>query len=741
MTVKTKTTKFISALLIISIILPTVLFSTPRQAQAQPGATAAIAVPVADIPQETAGWLSQALHAIGIPSTVMDTGLHIKDFAQFLLEQTLMHIAKAVLARITQATINWINSDFHGSPLFIENPASFFKDIAKSEIKNLVDMIGYDTFRFPFGKQTALNVIASYRSQLATNSQYTLSKVINDPRLLVKYRNDFNYGGWNGFLINTQYPQNNYLGFQGMIQQNLASRLQGTLQAPAQKIQGLLQQGMGFLSPQTCPSNPKYNNGVNEFLKPSFKPPRTYNPPEYTGGNYAEYEAAAIAYEAQFEAEVAAEKTKWAETNDCPGGLVNTTPGSVVGNHIMDAMGSNLRQTELGAALGNSLSAIFDALIGHFLDKGLNALASTVNPSPNDDNWSYEGQTLGSSNYILPASQTEIKKINIPEFVSVRAGQITSITISGGSGNYAKKTEPDTSKATAEIVSVGTTKKLSITGVAPSSPLDTSTRVTSVEIIDKSDSTVESAVVNIKVYANGALAVMQTNCLPSDTNNDCILTDTSAPFTTTIEGGTPPYSISKYPNEGVAIASLSDKFLIISGVNKGETSVVIKDYTNKSKTIEIVIDTVQDLSLPQDILVGVGKIINVPISGGTPRYSIETVFDPLATTIKIVDKLSEGSDPITMQFLEIEGLVAGQSGVIVKDSSVPQKRASANIKVEAASSTTVTANTNLELGNCRITKTRRRTFGRTTYTMNVPNMPEKNCIASAVGGVWTKNTP
>src|SRR3990167_6132077 len=274
MTAKNKMAKLISTFLIVSILSPAILFSAPKQAMAQPGATAAFSVPVADIPQETAGWLSQALHVITSGSTVTNTTLHIKDFAQFLLQQILMRVAKATLARITQATINWINSDFHGSPLFLENPESFFRDIAKSEVRNLVDMIGYDSFMFPFGKQTALNVISSYKSQLETNAQYSLSKVINDPDLLVRYRNDFNYGGWNGFLINTQYPQNNYLGFNMIIQQNLASRLQGTFQAPAQKVQNALQQGMGFLSPQMCADNGgknSYNNGYNEFVRPSFK--------------------------------------------------------------------------------------------------------------------------------------------------------------------------------------------------------------------------------------------------------------------------------------------------------------------------------------------------------------------------------------------------------------------------------------------------------------------------------------
>ena len=204
MTARKKTTKFISALLIISIMLPSVaFFSKPKQVEAQ--------WLVTDLPHTIVNTISGIFHGTTSGSTVANTALHVKDFAIMLAKQILMRLAKVILARITQATINWINSGFHGSPLFLENPESFFKDIAKSEVKNLVDMIGYDSFRFPFGRDTALNVIASYRSQLATNAEYTLSKVINDPDLLVQYRNDFNYGGWNGFLINIFLAQALYM--------------------------------------------------------------------------------------------------------------------------------------------------------------------------------------------------------------------------------------------------------------------------------------------------------------------------------------------------------------------------------------------------------------------------------------------------------------------------------------------------------------------------------------------------
>src|SRR3989338_8406087 len=414
MSKENKTTKLISFILIISILLPNVLLSRPKQAEAQ-------GVLVDDIVVRIKTALTAALEKLNLASTLTNTATTLKDWAQTVLEQILKMIAKRLLAEMTQSTINWINSGFHGAPLFLENPDSFFKDIAKNEVRNLVDMIGYDTFHFPFGRETALGVIDSYKSQLYENSQYTLSKVINDPDLLVRYRNDFNYGGWNGFLINTQYPQNNYLGFNMIIQQNLASRLEGTLQAPAQKVQNALQQGMGFLSPQMCADNGgknSYNNGYNEFVRPSFKEiPWDVN--KYPGASGS----------LQWERENNAARAEFNKKNTCKN-LVNTTPGSVAANQIFNALDTPRESTTLAGALGNSVvdsvGAIFDALINHFLDKGLTALASTVSSSSGGDNWSYNGQTLdGSTPSGTPTA------LNIPQNVSVTVGQTASTTISG----------------------------------------------------------------------------------------------------------------------------------------------------------------------------------------------------------------------------------------------------------------------------------------------------------------------
>lgn len=701
MTAKDKTKKLISALLVVSIISPAVLFSTsPKQAQAQAGSTAAISVPVADIPQEQASWLSYALHGTNTSSTITDTGLHVKDFAIEIGKQLLKVAAKRLLAQMTQATINWINSGFHGSPLFLENPESFFKDIAKSEIRNLVDMIGYDTFRFPFGKETALNVIDSYKRQFSTNAEYTLSRVINDPDLLVRYRNDFNYGGWNGFLINTQYPQNNYLGFNMIVQENLASRLEGTLQAPAQKVQSLLQQGMGFLSPQTCPDNPKYNNGVNEFLRPSFNESRydkehPFDPSTGPSGSLQWSQAKARA------------RADWAEANTCPGGLVSTTPGSVAANQVFSAINVPFLTTALDGALGNSLAAIFDALINKLMSDGLTALAGTINPGPSEDNWSYDGNTLSSS-----TTTVEAQVLNIPQNVSVRVGETTSIAISGGSGNFSIKTPPDITKARAVINSSGSSgSKLTITGIAPTTPSG-APRTTAVVIEDAFIGTIEPVTVNITVNAIGALAVSPAN-IKTDTN-------TSNSVVAIISGGADPYSIVTGPDEGVAMAVLSGTNLIVIGIGRGKTFAVLKDASKPiPKTIKVDIEIIntEDLSIPQNISVPAGQTISVLISGGKEPYFIESVLGASATAV--ISKVSSN-----IQFLAITGVVAGASGVIIKDSSSQTKRASASILTTSGAGSNLNAD---PLGDCVIRVRGRFSGDSGTFVTTQKNMTKFQC--------------
>lgn len=355
----TASQKIISFLLIIAVLSPAfIIFSMPKNIEA-------VGAPVFDA----------ALFAKEVWKVVKET-----------IKQFLMAIARKLLDKITQSTINWINSGFRGKPLFVENPESFFTDIAKQQLKSLVGDIGYDPVRFPFGKDYALNLIDQSKRTFEQNAQYTLSQYNLTPEEIEFRNSSMGAGGWSQFLRNTQYPQNNFLGFNILADQEYAERISGE-SSPIQKVKDTIQQGMGFLSPEVCKSNPEWDpEKIEQGIPESELPP--YNPtPGMQISIYNEI------YKKQVETAKLAFNTRYG----CKEGPSATTPGSQVANSIMTALGSKQRQGELGAALGNSLATLFDALLNHFFNKGLTALSNTINPAPNPsiNDFNYFGDTGG----------------------------------------------------------------------------------------------------------------------------------------------------------------------------------------------------------------------------------------------------------------------------------------------------------------------------------------------------------
>ena len=128
--------KVISCLLVVCVLSPAfVVFALPKKAQA--------VLPVVD-----AGNVVQS--TITAANQVKDGVKTVKDIIKAILIELLKAIARKLIDKMTQATINWINSGFHEKPFFIENPKSFFGDIVKTEIKGFVGDIGYDKVKFPF---------------------------------------------------------------------------------------------------------------------------------------------------------------------------------------------------------------------------------------------------------------------------------------------------------------------------------------------------------------------------------------------------------------------------------------------------------------------------------------------------------------------------------------------------------------------------------------------------------------
>jgi len=388
--VNKKLQNFISSLMIIVILAPSVaVFSIPRKTKA--------VVPTADVAQVPLQTMNVGISSVNAASNLTHTGLKLKDVAVEILKITLRIAAKKALSQLTQSTVNWINTGNWGNPLFIENPGKFFNNITKSEIKNLIALTGYDELRYPFAKNYLIGVIRGYKRTQQSNAQYTLSRVIDDPEYLRGYREDFNVGGWAGFLINSQYSQNNPIGY--LLRTN--DELTGEIGKAKQDVKELVAQGQGFLSPKNCPSNPNYPPFQDPLKIPGFEFKEKYNPPPVgdAGHTSPEYLAKLKIYNSEFAARKRVAQENYTTKYSCKDGWEDTTPGILSANLVMDALGATQKTKEAAASYGltDSLAAVFDAMFNKLLEKGLNELTRVTNPKPPaPDNFSYYGETLGS---------------------------------------------------------------------------------------------------------------------------------------------------------------------------------------------------------------------------------------------------------------------------------------------------------------------------------------------------------
>ncbi len=738
-----KTTKFILYFLIILVIIPTVIFSAPQKTYADPACSeivAAVDVELAEVKADAltvavsaengcsfdagcaqsarniydaavstatigasdekksilatckdppaSGWIARTAAWINNVNTHLiavydgqDLGIDLARVGKEVLRQALIALGHQLLSQMTQSTVNWINSGFHGSPLFVQNPDQFFSNIAESEVKNIINEVGYDP-RQPFGQQYALNLINQYKASSARDEQYSLSQVTNNPTLLNSYMNNFSSGGWNAFLLNTQYPQNNYIGYTMMMNQNLAAQLAGSpVQNTIQKATTLLSQGNGFLSPTMCPAsiNPNYNTVTNEFNPPVFNASAA-NEKDYSNipdcipacsnqaaidneqkngliveqciqefgvcSNQAAIDAANAAGDTAYAADQAAFNKTSACINPATGksALVATTPGAVVGNQIMTALNLKTGVAGLDAALGNSMSAILNTLMNHFLSEGLSGLSTAVQSEPPLDNWSYNGQSLDGTN--------TLGALNIPTNVSLNAGDTTSTAISGGTAPYSVETQSAASLQIATATISGST--LSVTGISqgttsitvqdstsanqvttpvPIAQVSTITIGGAIGTAGTLSATINSVVTSVLVTSNDT-PITATTSLANAINanskiNATVIAANNTPGTITIT--------SKVAGTAGVFSLTSANTTTLLTATSAITTPASDGQTNQNQTaiVTITVGTNGNILLnfnnlasnPKNISASVGNSMNLTLSGGTQPYNVQTEPD------------------------------------------------------------------------------------------------------------------
>ena len=305
-----------------------------------------------------------------VPTT--DNGTHIKENC---LDAIAYTASKIVLAKITESTLNWINSGFDGSPTFVQEPGSFFESIANERISTFTAQIGFDPNRYPFGRLTAQNIINSIQNQLDYNASVSSGNLLNydnNPNIPYKqrfdnYTQDFFYGGgWDGYLAVTQIteanPFDSYIKSVNQVGPTINAAQQQ--KNPITQITQELQQSGGFLALKKCVDPSWY---TSERSDPTF----------------TRAEATAQSKNDPNDADTQAAR-EWLVDHTCLR-YETKTPGTAIAQQLNISTSSVNSQLINADELNESISAVFDALIKQLFKEGVASLSGedTTNPGVN----------------------------------------------------------------------------------------------------------------------------------------------------------------------------------------------------------------------------------------------------------------------------------------------------------------------------------------------------------------------
>lgn len=122
-------------------------------------------------------------------------------------------IGNEIIQYVTKSTINWINTGFKGSPVFITNTNEYFKGIQEQELGNFVNGVANGSLGInlcqPFKVAVLTNTLGGYGGSGGYNPlNCSLSQIKNNYNQFTG--GDWNSGGFPGWFELIQQPNNIY---------------------------------------------------------------------------------------------------------------------------------------------------------------------------------------------------------------------------------------------------------------------------------------------------------------------------------------------------------------------------------------------------------------------------------------------------------------------------------------------------------------------------------------------------
>lgn len=195
----------------------------------------------------TANEVAKNVGPVGLPSVSI-----IGNATSLLSWDSIAYaLGKTLLSSLTQSIVNWINSGFEGSPLFITNYEQYLADAFDQGtgifMKQFLSPDVYNSICSPFRLQLKL-ALANYNNNsydFGQRMSCTLGSISNNA---INFGDSFNNGGWSAFLTITGSSQNDpYGAYITSFNQMRAQQVATQINAQTKSIYN-----QGFLSQTTC---------------------------------------------------------------------------------------------------------------------------------------------------------------------------------------------------------------------------------------------------------------------------------------------------------------------------------------------------------------------------------------------------------------------------------------------------------------------------------------------------------
>ncbi len=173
---------------------------------------------------------------------------------EYVLDGIAWAVAKAIISSMVQSLVNWINSGFEGSPMFVQDLEGFLTNAADMAIGDYLNELGgigsflCDPFKLDIQVAIALQYQQDRVNQTAPKC--TLTGIVNNIEgFMSGVQGSFNEGGWNDWFDITSKPSV-YTPYGAALaaQSGAKIRVLNTKGEEAAKLEW----GGGFLSGEIC---------------------------------------------------------------------------------------------------------------------------------------------------------------------------------------------------------------------------------------------------------------------------------------------------------------------------------------------------------------------------------------------------------------------------------------------------------------------------------------------------------